>query len=118
MRTTYVYDADLDAIVPKRGRNYFEPEAERGPHIIGDSLPGGVNGIVHPSNGRRYDSKKRFRDETRARSCIEVGNDKWPERKVQKLPDPRPLMAELIRHVTPMNQHEYKQFFKELTYKD
>jgi hypothetical protein len=117
MRTTYVYDADLDAVVPKRGRNYFEPEP-RGPHIISDSLPGGVNGIVHPANGRRYDSKKRFRDETRARGCTEVGNEKWPARRPQKLPDPRPAMKQLVDHVTPMSRHEYRQFFRELSMKD
>ena len=29
----------------------------------------------HMSNGRLYTSKKKFRDETRARGCIEVGNE-------------------------------------------
>jgi hypothetical protein len=117
MKTTYIYDADLECLVRKDGRNYFEPE-QAGPHIITDNLPGGVNGIVHPCNGKRYDSKKRFRDETRARGCTEVGNDKFPERKVQKLPDVRPLMKQLIDHVTPMNRHEYRQFFRELSMKD
>lgn len=118
MKTTYIYDAVLDAVVPKQGRNYFEIEAPRGPHIISDSLPGGVSGIVHPSNGRRYDSKRKFRDETRARGCTEVGNEEWSKRKIEKQPDPRPLMKQLIDHVTPMNRHEYRQFFRELSMKD
>jgi hypothetical protein len=29
----------------------------------------------HMANGRLYTSKKKFRDETRARGCIEVGNE-------------------------------------------
>ena len=29
----------------------------------------------HMSNGKMYTSKKKFRDETRARGCIEVGNE-------------------------------------------
>lgn len=29
----------------------------------------------HMSNGKLYTSKKKFRDETRARGCIEVGNE-------------------------------------------
>lgn len=29
----------------------------------------------HMANGRYYTSKKKFRDETRARGCIEVGNE-------------------------------------------
>lgn len=117
MRTTYVYDAVLDCLVRKDGRNYFERD-QAGPHIISDNLPGGINGIVHPVSQGHYTSKKLFRDETRARGCVEVGNDVRPERAVRKLPDVRPLMKQLIDHVTPMNQHEYRQYFKELTYKD
>lgn len=32
----------------------------------------------HPINGKQYTSKKKFRDETRAHGCIEVGNSHGP----------------------------------------
>jgi len=35
----------------------------------------GMNETWHPANGKYYTSKKRFRDETKARGCIEVGNE-------------------------------------------
>ena len=38
--------------------------------FISDSMPD----TRHMSNGKIYTSKKKFRDETRARGCIEVGD--------------------------------------------
>jgi hypothetical protein len=112
IKATYVYDADLDCLIPKDRRNYFEPEA-RGPAIISDSLPGGINGIVHPSNGRRYDSKSRFRAETRARGLTEVGNDRFPARKPPRLPDPRPEMKRYIDTVTPLSRRRHDEFIRQ-----
>ena len=39
-------------------------------HYIADEMPP----TRHMSNGKLYTSKKKFRDETRARGCIEVGD--------------------------------------------
>jgi hypothetical protein len=72
MRRRYRYDADLDCLV-EIGGNYFE-EKPRGPGLISDDL--GTQGIRHMANGKLYDSKSRFRAETRARGLEEVGNDR------------------------------------------
>jgi len=39
--------------------------------FISDEMPP----TRHMANGKLYTSKKKFRDETRARGCIEVGNE-------------------------------------------
>jgi hypothetical protein len=46
-------------------------KVNRGLHYIPDEMAP----AKHPCNGQVYTSKKKFRDETRARGCIEVGND-------------------------------------------
>lgn len=71
-RTRYRYDADLDAVVEIRG-NYFE-EAPQGPSVITDDIGAGVNGLRHMADGKHYDSKSRFRAETRAHGMVEVGD--------------------------------------------
>ena len=43
--------------------------------VISDTMPA----VVHPSNGRMYDSKSAFRAETRARGLTEVGNEKMKD---------------------------------------
>lgn len=45
------------------------------PHIISDSLPGGVNGLMHHAAERNYDSKHAYREATRRWGCEEVGNE-------------------------------------------
>ncbi len=40
-------------------------------YVIGDVM----DMLQHPATGRYYDSKARFRADTRAAGCIEVGND-------------------------------------------
>lgn len=57
-------------LVPKRLAEPLMP-TERGPQVISDTMPA----MVHPSNGKMYDSKSRFRAETRARGLVEVGNE-------------------------------------------
>lgn len=56
-------------------------------YVIGDTLPTGA--LRHPSNGRMYDSKSKFRDETRARGLVEVGNDVRPPRRPIDIGSPR-----------------------------
>jgi hypothetical protein len=50
------------------------------PMVIRDNI-GGIRGLVHPATGERYDSKSRFRDETRARGLTEMGNEAFPVRQ-------------------------------------
>lgn len=42
----------------------------------------------HMINNRMYTSKKKFRDETKARGCIEIGNDTAPLLKERKRINP------------------------------
>lgn len=45
------------------------------PHVVSDSLPGGVNGLFHHGLAKRTDSKSHFRRMTRDSGCVEVGNE-------------------------------------------
>lgn len=45
------------------------------PHIISDSLPGGINGLYHHGVARKVDSKSAYRRATKDSGCIEVGNE-------------------------------------------
>lgn len=91
MRRRYRFDADLDCVV-EVGSNYFEERA-RGPHVIGDDLPGGVKGMLSHADGRMYDSKSRYRAEVKARGYVEIGNEtKFPVK-------PQPTRADYEREV-------------------
>lgn len=68
----YRYDADLDAVVEIG--NYFE-ERPRGPNVIGDDIGAGVKGLRHMASNKFFDSKSRFRQETKDRGLAEVGNE-------------------------------------------
>lgn len=41
---------------------------------------------MHMANGKMYTSKKKFRDETKARGCIEVGNETKTITKKRQVP--------------------------------
>lgn len=58
-------------LVPKHLAGPRNPSGS-GPQVISDAMPP----MLHPCNGRMYDSKSAFRAETRARGCVEVGNEK------------------------------------------
>lgn len=45
------------------------------PYVISDTLPGGINGLMHHGVGRPIDSKSGFRRATKDSGCIEVGNE-------------------------------------------
>lgn len=49
-------------------------------HVISDNL----DYVKHMANGKIYTSKKKFRDETKARGCIEVGNEVAAVTKARK----------------------------------
>ncbi len=51
------------------------------PHVISDIMPT----LINHADGRRYDSKAKFRQATKAMGCIELGTEKLPERRPVKL---------------------------------
>lgn len=84
--TTYVYDKDTDKVVPRHQR-----DAARGHYVISDTMD---QRLLHPVTGRYYDSKSRFRADTRAAGCEEVGNEKMD---VKPIPLDREKRREVIR---------------------
>lgn len=66
--TTYVIRAGK--LVDK---NRAPPSLRHGaaPYVISDEMPE----TRHMADNRHYTSKRKFRDATRAASCLEVGND-------------------------------------------
>lgn len=92
-----------------------EPEAEKRDRtgeknivrgIIGDTLPGGVNGMLSHADGKRYDSKSQYERAVRAKGCRVVGNDynkaEWKpplERGVRGDFNARPQLKEAVQRV-------------------
>lgn len=66
------------------------------PNYISDKLGDGVEGMWHPATGEWMDSKSRFRAETEARGLTEMGNEPFPERKVQTEAE---LRAEVAKEI-------------------
>jgi len=64
--------------------------------VIQDSM----NPVVHPANGKFYDSKSAFRAENKAHGLIEVGNEwagkPWKEPELHEPKDLKPTLAELM----------------------
>ena len=76
MRRTYRYDPDADMMYEVGGNaNFFEEEKPRGPAVIGDGLPGGINGMRSHADGRIYDSKSRYYKGVRAAGCHVLGGE-------------------------------------------
>jgi hypothetical protein len=68
MRQRFKYDKDLDCLVEIRPQaNYFEEETPKGPTLIPDTLPGGVNGTQSPLDRKHYDSKSAYYGHVRDR---------------------------------------------------
>lgn len=77
---TYVYDHELEKVVPKA-----EYLARKGPLTARSDLPtpsirsdtlGGINGLWNPSDGNYYDSKSRFEAAVKAKGSEIIGNDR------------------------------------------
>jgi hypothetical protein len=64
-------------------------------YVITDEIPETWN----PADGRYYTSKSRMRQVYRAKGCIEVGNEKFPERKVEHS-DPTPALLRAYEEVS------------------
>lgn len=78
MRTRYRYDPATDKVVEA----HLAPRKATVHYVISDVM----DGMVHPSNGQMYDSKSKFRAETRARGLTEVGNETLVDRVDRSLP--------------------------------
>ena len=63
----YVYDHALEKVIEVAERGF-----ERRLHIISDNQ----EPLRHPVTGKVYSSKSRFRADTKAAGCEEVGNEK------------------------------------------
>jgi hypothetical protein len=66
------------------------------PHYISDKIGDGVDGLWHPVTGEWMDSKSKFRAETEARGLTEMGNEPFPERRVQTEAE---LRAEVAKEI-------------------
>jgi hypothetical protein len=58
-----------------------ETEVEVRTTIINDEMPS----TVHPANGQRFTSKRKFREMTRAAGCVEVGDQKFDTPKPKEI---------------------------------
>lgn len=62
-------------LVPKR---LAAPRGGRVGGVISDTM----DGLVHPCDGKMYDSKSQFRKVTKAKGGVEVGNEKLVDRRI------------------------------------
>ena len=99
-RASYVMRAGQ--LVPKHLAPPLEHQA-RGPqselscpNYISDKLGDSVDGLWHPVTGEWMDSKSKFRAETEARGLTEMGNEPFPERRVQTEAE---LRAEVAKEI-------------------
>jgi len=82
MRRTFRYDEANDLFYEVGGNaNFFEEEKPRGPHVISDTLPGGINGIRNHADARIYDSKSAYYKGVRRAGCEIVGNERMDRPK-------------------------------------
>jgi hypothetical protein len=69
-----------------------QPESRRGPYVISDTM----EPLKHMGTGRMIDSKSKFRDDTRASGCVEVGTDPAALR-ARPRPEPRDVHMDVKR---------------------
>ena len=69
--TTYVLREDADGNFHLVEKHLAPLRESRAFAVVGD----GMDPAVHPANGKVYDSKSRFRAESRARGLEEIGNE-------------------------------------------
>jgi hypothetical protein len=76
-----VPESEFRKTVEEFNRSFDERHAApAGPMVISDYVggSGNVNGLLHPAEGRRTDSKSEFRKWTRAHGCVEIGDQAPP----------------------------------------
>jgi hypothetical protein len=75
-----VYDADLDCLVPKYGRNYFDRHEKRSDLPSPAVHAGGMPAIKSMVDGRIYETKRNYYKSVARAGCEIVGFDKrWEE---------------------------------------
>lgn len=79
-------------VVPKRLARPLVRKDRDGPAVIGDAMPA----TKHMGTGRIHDSKAKFRADTRAMGCDEVGTDKSIMRE---RPRYEPRMSEIVQDI-------------------
>lgn len=89
--TTYVYrDGELveKHLAPPKGKPFVSG-------VISDTIPD----MVHPANGKQYDSKSAFRRVTKAYGYTEVGNEKQADRRQLHHQDFKSDVVEAIKKI-------------------
>lgn len=66
--------------------------------------------VRHMSNGKIYTSKKKFRDETKARGCIEVGNEIKIKPRKQIVPDRRQRREDIKKAISQVRNGQVPKF--------
>lgn len=56
--------------------------APRGSKRVGGVISDTMTALVHPCDGKMYDSKSQFRKITKAKGGVEVGNEKLVDRRI------------------------------------
>lgn len=77
---TFVWDKDLESLVPKYGRNYFHQDDKRSDLACPAIRPDGMSAIKSMGDGRTYDGKSSYYRSVRRVGAEIVGFDKrWEE---------------------------------------
>ena len=69
----WVYDKDLECMVPKYGRNYHGVSEKRSDLACPYMQPGGMPEIMSHTNGKYYDTRRNYYKEVRRADCEIVG---------------------------------------------
>ena len=77
------------------------PARTQGPYVISDTMPA----LKHMGTGNIIDSKARFRAETKASGCVELGNEPIKPRKPIRL-DKRQRRDEIRRVVWNLQNNQ------------
>lgn len=109
---SFIYSPEQDKLIPSE-EYYFEKYLQK-EHLhmtVGNKKveiyynPDEMAPTRHMVSGRLYTSKKLYRDETRARGCIEVGNETSTLLKPRKQtkPDRRKRREDIKRAIWELN---------------
>ena len=100
MRQVLVYDADLDCMVPKYGRNYFDWSEKRSDLPSPAVHPGGMPEIKSMADGRRYETRRNYYKSVSRAGCEIVGHDRdWQRHIKSPLPSAKALEADIGRDI-------------------
>ena len=109
---SYIYDPESDSMILSEA--YYMAKYFKNAHLHmrdGNKLvkvyynSDEISPTRHMSNNKLYTSKKKFRDETKARGCIEIGNETATMLKPRKpkLPDKKQRREDIKRAVWELN---------------